>query len=488
MLKLVRPLVAALLLLAAAGNGALAAGVVLTRPPAPRPLTEQRVFAASRPALVLVQSNYTVTVSRPQLTIPSVKVDLLAQQVVDLYRAGKVAGTEAALEQAAINLLLGNPGAYFEPGSRRIGDEYRLVGSGSGFFVTEDGYLVTAAHVVTAGKDDIRANILGLESDPRNQAELRAEVKQTIERDLGIEPSAAQLDKLLAFSLQFDDKYLAVDKVDVRYYLGSGKVEAGQHLTASGVRATVVATEPEYPGRDVAVLKVDVGRAPALALAATDPKPGQATYVLGYPRQGYLDEEVQMDATIPATLTGGTVRNAMDMPDGWTAYGTDADMTHGDSGGPVLDQSGRVLGIVSFGITDDKGRQLTGQGYFVPVSVIAQTLKKAQVRPAPGSLTATYYKALAAGDIHYYKPELAYLEQIQSRATFDAYVKDDLIAVEGSLLSGADQTPADLRPYLPAGVGAAFAALLLAVAAWVGLRLRTRQRTAGGASPALRPA
>ena len=154
----------------------------------------------------------------------------------------------------------------------------------------------------------------------------------------------------------------------------------------------------------------------------------------------------------------------------------------------VLDQSGRVLGIVSFGITDDKGRQLTGQGYFVPVSVIAQTLKKAQVRPAPGSLTATYYKALAAGDIHYYKPELAYLEQIQSRATFDAYVKDDLIAVEGSLLSGADQTPADLRPYLPAGVGAAFAALLLAVAAWVGLRLRTRQRTAGGASPALRPA
>src|SRR2546430_14267583 len=175
--------------------------------------------------------------------------------------------------------------------------------------------------------------------------------------------------------------------MDVRYYLASGTVEAGQHLVSTGSRLSLVRAEDIYPGRDVAIMKADITTVPALALAAADPKPGARSYVIGYPRKGYLQEEAQMDATVPATLTSGTMRDATTRDGGWTAYGTDAEMSHGNSGGPGLDARGQVLGMASFVEADKNGTPVTGgYSYFVPASVIRGTLAKASATPATGTL------------------------------------------------------------------------------------------------------
>jgi S1-C subfamily serine protease len=215
--RLVRRLVLGLLILAAVANVALFGGIWLTRDPSPRPLDGSRIFAASRPAVMLVQANYQVTVSLPEVTVPQSSRDRITQQLIALVRAGRVALQDAALQQAAINLILDNPDAYVVPGSTRATDQVEIVSSGSGFFVTEDGYLVTAAHVVSTSKDDIQKQIIEVEKTPGRLTDSRVELQQAVRRDAGLTLNDSQLDKLAAWQLRWLEKYVSVDKIDTRY-------------------------------------------------------------------------------------------------------------------------------------------------------------------------------------------------------------------------------------------------------------------------------
>jgi hypothetical protein len=220
-------------------------------------------------------------------------------------------------------------------------------------------------------------------------------------------------------------------------------------------------------------LKADISGAPALSLATTAPRVGQVTYAIGYPRKAYLDEDVPLDQTIRATMTSGSIVNSTQRPGGWTALGTDAEFTHGDSGGPVVDSDGNVIGVISFIFADEQGNQIPGRGYFVPVEYVAADLAGDSVRAAadPRSLTRTYYHALAEGDIKRYRTELGLLQDVQTRSPFHAYVKDDIANTQTQILSGHDNTPPDLDPWVMASPILASGVIGLAIAAWIGMAL-----------------
>jgi S1-C subfamily serine protease len=474
--RLITRLVVALLALVVLANAALFAAVKITQDPAPRTLDGERIFAASRPAVMLIQANYAVTVSFPESTLPKASQDRLDQQLIAMVRAGRLSLSPAAIDQAAVNLILDNPDAYFVPGANRIKDDVSLVSSGSGFFATEDGYLVTAAHVVSASKDDIRALILDLEKKPARLAEGRAEVQRLVREESGITLNDNQLDKLISWQDRWVDNYATVDKVDAKYYLASGgTVEAGQHLVNTGTRLSLVTAEPIAPGRDIAIMKADVTSVPALTLSTGTPSMGAAAYVVGYPRRGYLQEAVQLDATVTPTLSVGKLADQRAMEGGWTALGTSAQVTHGNSGGPVLDANGRVLGVVSFMLTNAQGVE-DGPGFFVPVDIVRATLDKASVRPAAGTLTSLYYQALSQDDFHHYRHELALLSQVQARSAWHPYVRDAVISTQSAVLSGKDQTPPVLIGLQLPGLEALGIAALLTLLILVALRLRRRRR------------
>lgn len=106
--------------------------------------------------------------------------------------------------------------------------------------------------------------------------------------------------------------------------------------------------------RDVALIKTDPhGRTP-LTLRRGTVQPGEVAYAIGTP----LDEKFQ------STVTKGVI-SANRIYDGFNFIQSDVTVNPGNSGGPLLDEKGGVIGITVIGIRDDASP--TGINLFIPI-------------------------------------------------------------------------------------------------------------------------
>jgi len=106
--------------------------------------------------------------------------------------------------------------------------------------------------------------------------------------------------------------------------------------------------------RDVALIKTDSnGRLP-LALRAGATQLGESVFAIGTP----LDDQLQN------TLTKGIV-SANRVYGGQPFIQSDVAVTHGNSGGPLLDEKGRVLGLTVSGRAPDGAP--VGLNFFIPI-------------------------------------------------------------------------------------------------------------------------
>lgn len=115
--------------------------------------------------------------------------------------------------------------------------------------------------------------------------------------------------------------------------------------------ATVLRTDKR---RDIAVLQASPhGRAP-LALRKPLAQPGETVFAIGSP----LDPKYQ------GTITRGIV-SAHRIQDGFNFIQSDVTVNHGNSGGPLLDEKGQVIGVTDLGYQPDGVP--TGINLFIPI-------------------------------------------------------------------------------------------------------------------------
>jgi S1-C subfamily serine protease len=140
---------------------------------------------------------------------------------------------------------------------------------------------------------------------------------------------------------------------------------------APGVRARAVVFDPHD---DIAVLRVPSLSAPALRLAS-DPRPGTAAAILGYPLDGPFDAEpgrlgqTQRVRTDDAYGNGPIVRSITPLR---------GHVRPGNSGGPMVDADGQVVATVFAAITEP-GPAGRG-GFAVPDSLVRRQLAIARSR------------------------------------------------------------------------------------------------------------
>jgi S1-C subfamily serine protease len=136
-----------------------------------------------------------------------------------------------------------------------------------------------------------------------------------------------------------------------------GVVATAYHCVASGrpshlvwrsgsrARGRTLARDPE---RDLALVAFDSGTAsPILPVRSGDPLVGESVWALGHPYG------TASGGTLEGLLTWSAQRGIVSAVGPW-ALQTDTALNPGNSGGPLVDDAGRVVGVVS--------RKLPGEG------------------------------------------------------------------------------------------------------------------------------
>src|SRR4051794_25240887 len=240
-----------------------------------------------------------------------------------------------------------------------------------------------------------------------------------------------------------DPKGLIVTNQHVVDHARSVQVKVGD---GERVSARIVGADPSS---DLALLKVDTnGRSlPSLELGDSgNVQVGDATYAIGNPYG--LDR----------TLTTGVVsalRRTIQAPNGFAIPGalqTDAALNPGNSGGPLLDASGQVIGVNSqiessgSGSSGNTGGN-TGVGFAVPSDTVTRVVKQLE-----GKGKATHaFLGISSGDAEG-ATSGAVLGSVQTGGPADdAGLKDgDLVTKMGdTTVRGSDDLVAAVEAHRP---------------------------------------
>jgi serine protease Do len=126
--------------------------------------------------------------------------------------------------------------------------------------------------------------------------------------------------------------------------------------TFQRVDAKVIGVERQA---DLALLKIDGHQLPALPFNVKPPQPGQIVVAIGSP------------SGLQNTVTMGVISSAWRQPDPdnpMVYLQTDAPINRGNSGGPLVDVSGAIVGLNTFIISSSGGSE--GLGFAIPARVV----------------------------------------------------------------------------------------------------------------------
>lgn len=177
---------------------------------------------------------------------------------------------------------------------------------------------------------------------------------------------------------------------------------AGQEQTA-----VVVATDRR---RDLALLTIPAGFGPPLSFrSAPDVKRGETVVTYGFPLFGLL--------TSGPTLTTGNINALSGLRDNQTNYQISAPVQPGNSGGPLFDGQGNVIGIVVAKLNAARIAELTdgdipqNVNFAVKGTVALDFLREHGVMPKVTVSDGPSREAVAIGDIA--NPSTAFLQCFQ---------------------------------------------------------------------------
>ncbi len=362
----------------------------------------------------MVQTVFSATVYVNKVVVNDRNFQRLVDSVKKLDPQKNILTAEEKLD-IVVRAINRNPFRFFNGTSEYYRQKHRITSSGTGFFVSGDGYLVTNAHIIdrdsafvrkkfiqSTFRDVTNANIKSLENS-WNMV-LTDEQKLLIENAYGA--IYFQVSSMVIFNLERD----------IQVQFKSNKEGQANGNSMIKLPARIVVKGGAIPAKDIAILKVDsVEQMPTLQLSRDSvPKIGEQVFVYGYPEPATSNVFLTKEAGIEPTLTAGIVSAIKLSIGGWPVVQMDAAIAHGSSGSPVCNSRGRVVGIATFGSLEQQtGNLAGGYNFAIPISLIKQYLDSAKVKPAMSMATTTFNEGLHFFFERYYNRAISKFDAVK---------------------------------------------------------------------------
>src|SRR4051794_23665823 len=130
------------------------------------------------------------------------------------------------------------------------------------------------------------------------------------------------------------------------------------------------------PCDDLAVLHVgDSSGMETFALGAQgDLKQGEQVVAVGYPASASLDDNLSSTVGVVSRVSGPFRAPSAEAPSYPNVVQTDAALNPGNSGGPLIDEQKRLVGVNAATITSLGGQPIQGQGYAIGVDRVKEVV------------------------------------------------------------------------------------------------------------------
>jgi serine protease Do len=261
-------------------------------------------------------------------------------------------------------------------------------GSGSGAIISSDGYIVTNAHVVEATqmKDEDIANA-------------------AFEQLVGIMADYFKVDYNTAYEYMLTyTQYTGITKV-LKVILPGGDVLDGE-VKSYGA--------PINEGKDVSVLKIEGKNLPTIPLGNSDNIQNQDNiWVIGYPAAAD-SELLSPDSSLVSSMNAGQISaTSKKTEQGSPVIQINAAATHGNSGGPVINEKGQIIGLLTFRGDTVNGQEVQGFNFSVPVNTVKEFVNQAGVRNTGSETDKLFQEGLSLYWGGYYKHALEKFEAVQ---------------------------------------------------------------------------
>jgi S1-C subfamily serine protease len=296
----------------------------------------------------------------------------------------KIENPTALVEPAVCVVVTMYSGLVYDAYYNTWDGPYQTGGWGSGVVVNPDGYIVTAGHVVEWGEDEVKYALIDQQisayydtTDWTNDDWTWVYANFKVEGQNGSKP-------------------------DREIYAQFNQAEGGIDNIQKWYRAELVDFSP-WEQRDIAVIRIEESNLPSALLGNSDDlEVGNQVTVIGYPGAADISEESIM---VP-TVTQGIV-SARKMVGGTEVYQVDAAAAPGNSGGPVCNKDGEVVGILTMGSAEAAGFE-----FIRPSNDIKQMVNKNGVENKLGWSTEEFKAGLIAYYAGDYKTAIEHFRNI----------------------------------------------------------------------------
>lgn len=256
-------------------------------------------------------------------------------------------------------------------------------GSGSGFLVHPDGFVVTSAHVIDPTRDPKR---------------LEAQLKRN--------GAVATLSKLAELSsvrplYASDEVRSLIDALAESGRLGAVSTIARVELSNGESHGyTLRDVSPRFAdgGFDLALLKISRRNLPILRIADSDKVHLQeAVWAFGYPSVASTNDELiggwlSRESDLESTVNPGSITSIKRTVANLTIFQSNVAIYPGNSGGPAVNRRGEVIGVSSWG--HGEAEQIR---FLLPANLVTTLLRRAKIREnQEGAFNIAYREALEA--------------------------------------------------------------------------------------------